>query len=70
MSQTPFADPLWYTRRDSPYYNESHNRLRDAVRKYVDEHISPFCEEWEKNEMIPPEVGANVSDACDPLHTH
>lgn len=59
MSSTtlaPFADPLWYTRGNSPYYKESHIRLRDEVREYVSTHIAPNCEEWEKNGAVPLEV--------------
>lgn len=55
-SPAPFAEPLWYTRGLSPYYNDSHIRLRNALREYVDNHISPFCEEWEKNGAVPAEV--------------
>lgn len=55
-SKTPFADPLWLNRYYSPYYNESHRRLQREVREYVDTHIAPFCEEWEKQGFVPPEV--------------
>lgn len=60
MSISPFADPLWYTRGHSPYYNESHIRLRDEVRAYVDQYIAPNCEEWEKNGAVPLEVSAAI----------
>ena len=56
VSTSPFADPLWYTRKDSPYYNESHVRLRREVRDYVDRHIAPFCHEWESQGSVPVEV--------------
>ncbi len=56
-SSYPYADPLWYSRGISPYYSESHFRLRADVRNYVDECISPFCEQWEKQGYIPEEVG-------------
>lgn len=55
-SLAPFAEPLWYTRGLSPYYNESHVKLRTALREYVDTHISPFCEEWENDGAVPVEV--------------
>jgi len=64
FSSAPFSEPLWYTRGESPYYNESHHRLRRAVRKYVDEHIIPNCEEWEKNGAVPLEVRANIPLCC------
>lgn len=63
MSIAPFADPLWYTRGNSPYYNESHIRLRDEVRAYVDQHIAPNCEEWEKNGAVPLEAVQHYAQA-------
>ncbi|KAF4972232.1 hypothetical protein FSARC_1129 [Fusarium sarcochroum] len=59
----PFVDPLWYSRGASIYYNESHVRLRDEVRHYVETHISPYCEEWERNGAIPPEMIKQFSEA-------
>lgn len=56
VSNIPFADPLWLNRYYSPYYNESHRRLQKEVREYVDTHIVPFCEEWERQGSVPPEV--------------
>lgn len=60
MSQSigvaPYAEPLWCSRGYSPYYNESHFRLRKEVREYVDKEITPFAAEWEKNGYIPSEV--------------
>lgn len=55
-SKTPFADPLWLTRGLSPYYTDSHRRLQEDVRKYVDTHVTPFCEEWESKGVVPQEV--------------
>ncbi|KAM0426423.1 hypothetical protein ACHAPT_008470 [Fusarium lateritium] len=56
MTAVPFADPLWLTRGESPYYGESHRRLQKEVRAYVDEHISPFCDEWERKGAVPQEA--------------
>jgi hypothetical protein len=56
MTGIPFADPLWLTRGESPYYGESHRRLQKEVRAYVDEHIAPFCDEWERKGAVPQEV--------------
>lgn len=61
MSNIPFADPLWLTRRASPYYDDSHRALQKEVRAYVDTHIAPFCDEWEKNGLVPKEVHPNNS---------
>jgi alkylation response protein AidB-like acyl-CoA dehydrogenase len=30
--------------------------LQKEVRNYVDTHIAPFCEEWERQGFVPPEV--------------
>jgi hypothetical protein len=57
----PFADPSWYQPQwHSPYCNESttplilthrtdndsHRRLRAYARKFVQEHIMPYVQEW------------------------
>ncbi|GME46821.1 Acyl-CoA dehydrogenase conserved site [Neofusicoccum parvum] len=53
-SALPFADPLWHTRRASPYYTPSHVRLQREARAYVSTHIAPFCAAWEAAGSIPP----------------
>ncbi|KAL4738928.1 acyl-CoA dehydrogenase NM domain-like protein [Aspergillus similis] len=60
MNSTPFADPLWLNRPHSasPYYTASHRRLQREVREYVDTHLTPYCEEWEQQGFVPPEVQA------------
>jgi len=55
-STLPFADPLWFNRGYSPYYKDSHRRLQKEVRSYIDTHIAPYCEEWEKNGSVPADV--------------
>ena len=55
-SRNPFAEPPWYTGIYSPYYKESHRRLRTFIRAYMDEYIIPHCEEWETQGFIPQEV--------------
>lgn len=56
VSNVPFGDPLWLNRSYSPYYTDSHRRLQKEVRSYIDTHISPFCDEWEKQGFVPQEV--------------
>ncbi|KAL4890268.1 acyl-CoA dehydrogenase/oxidase [Aspergillus ambiguus] len=56
VSNIPFGDPLWLNRVYSPYYNDSHRRLQEEVREYVDTNITPFCEDWEKAGSVPVEV--------------
>ncbi|KAK3347597.1 acyl-CoA dehydrogenase [Neurospora tetraspora] len=55
-SSAPFAEPLWYSRVGNPNYNDSHRRLRDEIRRYVDTEIEPFCSEWEANGAVPQQV--------------
>jgi alkylation response protein AidB-like acyl-CoA dehydrogenase len=44
----PWSEPSWYSSLASPYYNDSHKRLRDAVRTYIDANIKPYMLEWEE----------------------
>ncbi|EGC41388.1 acyl-CoA dehydrogenase [Histoplasma capsulatum var. duboisii H88] len=50
------AEPLWHSCDSSPYYNESHKKLRLFVRDYVENHLKPHAEEYEKQGFIPPEA--------------
>lgn len=52
----PFTEPLWLSRQVSPYYTKSHRRLQKIAREYVDTHILPFSDEWERQGFVPPEV--------------
>lgn len=52
----PFAEPSWYNALASPYYNESHRRVRDYVRRYVEEYIAPNIQVWEENGLVPDEA--------------
>ncbi|KAB8075705.1 acyl-CoA dehydrogenase/oxidase [Aspergillus leporis] len=61
-SSTPFAEPLWYSRTGNPHYTDSHRRLRDEIRRYVDTEIEPFCSEWEANRSVPKAVLKRHSD--------
>jgi hypothetical protein len=50
---TPYAEPLWYSRNISPHYNDSHRKLRAAIRTYVDDEILPYAFEWESAGKVP-----------------
>ncbi|KAF2272637.1 acyl-CoA dehydrogenase NM domain-like protein [Westerdykella ornata] len=52
----PWSEPAWYNSLASPYYNESHRKLRNAIRKYVDENIKPYMLEWEEKGEAPVEA--------------
>lgn len=48
LSKVPYGEPMWLTPAfKSPFYNESHRRLRKAVREFVDEHVYPEAQEKE-----------------------
>ncbi|KAF2144654.1 uncharacterized protein K452DRAFT_223060 [Aplosporella prunicola CBS 121167] len=42
LSPVPYAEPLWLRPQfRSPYYRDSHRRLRRAMREFTDRHVSP-----------------------------
>ena len=48
LSPVPYAEPLWLTAPfRSPYYKDSHRRLRLAMRKFTDEYLMPEARECE-----------------------
>lgn len=59
----PFGDPSWYQGFHSPYYNESHRRLRKAVREFVEKEIDPYCYEWDEAKKIDPELYVKCAKA-------
>ncbi|KAF2646830.1 acyl-CoA dehydrogenase NM domain-like protein [Massarina eburnea CBS 473.64] len=50
---SPWAEPPWYGSLASPYYNESHKRLRNALRAYYDYDVKPHMLEWEEEGDVP-----------------
>jgi len=62
-SQTAFAEPSWYDSRNATaYYNDYHIKFRAKCRKFVDEEIIPFVEDWEKSGEIPAAVFKRASE--------
>ncbi|PSN68648.1 acyl-CoA dehydrogenase-like protein [Corynespora cassiicola Philippines] len=59
----PWAEPSWYTGRPSPYYRESHRRLRDAVRKWCEENIAPYTEDWVQAGEVPAAIYTKCAEA-------
>lgn len=51
----PWSEPSWLTLA-SPYYNESHRRLRNEMRAYYDEKVKPYMLEWEEQGDVPEEL--------------
>ncbi|KEI36446.1 uncharacterized protein L969DRAFT_97181 [Mixia osmundae IAM 14324] len=50
----PFGDPQWYQDWASPYYNDSHRRVRTYMRDFTERELMPNCHEWEEAKEIPP----------------
>ncbi|KAI9016893.1 putative acyl-CoA dehydrogenase [Hyaloraphidium curvatum] len=44
----PFCEPAWYQDNYSPYYKDSHRRLRAFMRTWVAENILPHADNWEE----------------------
>ncbi|KAI3648492.1 hypothetical protein MP228_006346 [Amoeboaphelidium protococcarum] len=49
----PFGDPYWYSDFQSPYYDESHRRVRRIVREFTEKEIMPYCNEWDEAKQVP-----------------
>lgn len=65
LSQVPYAEPLWLTPQfRSPFYSEKHKKLQKAMRKFVDEHITPEAREKElSGEYISQELIDKMAEA-------
>ncbi|KAI9094554.1 acyl-CoA dehydrogenase/oxidase [Phlyctochytrium arcticum] len=59
----PFGDPYWYQDWYSPYYNDSHRRLRAMMRQFVEKEIMPYCHEWDEAKQIPKELFLKAAQA-------
>lgn len=46
----------------SPYYNQTHADFRAEVREFVDEHIQPYVDEWDKTKEIPQSIYKMMGD--------
>ncbi|KAF2718387.1 acyl-CoA dehydrogenase-like protein [Polychaeton citri CBS 116435] len=45
-ASAPWSEPSWSQGIPSPYYNDSHRKLRNALREYVDENLRPYQHDW------------------------
>lgn len=52
----PYGDPAWYLDAPSPYYSDSHRLVRRLTRAFVDQHITPYCHEWDEQKHVPREL--------------
>jgi len=37
----------------SPFFNESHRKVRAIVREFTDKEIMPYCHEWDEAKQVP-----------------
>ncbi|GAA5829104.1 hypothetical protein JCM5353_005282 [Sporobolomyces roseus] len=58
----PFGDPFWYQDWASPYYKDSHRKVRRAIRNFTDEFLTPNAHEWDQAKEIPPVEYKRVAD--------
>jgi hypothetical protein len=58
--QLQYSDPSWSQGFKSPYWNDSHKRLRDFTRSFVEKEITPFCFEWEESRSFPKEIHSKM----------
>ena len=59
-SSTPYAEPAWYSRDNSPYYKDSHRKLRAYVRNFVDTELIPIAAECEAQGVVPDNVCSSL----------
>lgn len=59
----PFGDPMWYQDWYSPYYNDSHRKVRKVVRDFVEREIMPYTHEWDEAKELPREVYVKAAKA-------
>ncbi|KAI0661494.1 acyl-CoA dehydrogenase [Cubamyces menziesii] len=68
VSKVPYAEPTWLSEGfKSPYYKESHRRLQQAVRKFVDEVVYPDAQDRELDGKRPSQ---SVLDKMAELNLH
>ncbi|KAK2595891.1 hypothetical protein N8I77_013680 [Diaporthe amygdali] len=61
-SNLPFAEPAWARGCPSPYYRDSHRRLRQAMRFWVEKNLIPHVQDWEKTASIPDWIYKKAAD--------
>ncbi|CZT20325.1 probable acyl-CoA dehydrogenase family protein [Ramularia collo-cygni] len=64
LSSVPYAEPLWLSKKfNSPYYNDSHRRYQRALRKFVEEEMTPEALQKEQSrEYISQELTDKMAD--------
>lgn len=61
MTDMSLFDPLLKP-VPSPYYREEHHAYRAQLRRWVDEHVAPFVDEWDEAGSFPRELYKKASE--------
>ena len=60
----PYAESLGFWRKSSPYYRQSHDDFRAAIRDFYEEAVAPFAEGWDEDgEPASPELFKQLGEA-------
>uniref|UniRef100_A0A0G4IBZ9 Cytochrome b5 heme-binding domain-containing protein n=1 Tax=Chromera velia CCMP2878 TaxID=1169474 RepID=A0A0G4IBZ9_9ALVE len=59
----PYGDPAWYQGHKSPYYNETHRKVRKAVRHWVETELKPYVDEWDEAKKLPKSIFKSAAEA-------
>lgn len=59
----PFSDPEWYQGYPTPYFNDTHAALRQEIRSWVEENLSPYVDEWDEKEEMPKDLYRKFAQA-------
>jgi len=52
----PFSEPPYLCGLPSPYYTPELRKWQKACRAFIDEHLTPYAFEWEREETVPPHL--------------
>lgn len=52
----PFSEPPYLCGLPSPYYTPELRKWQKACRAFIDEHLTPYAFEWERQESVPPQL--------------
>lgn len=56
-SLIPSADPPYFNAGfNTPYFNDTHLALRNEIREFVNEFITPYVDEWDEKGEIDPQL--------------
>jgi acyl-CoA dehydrogenase len=57
----PFSEPPYLNGLPSPYYTPELRKWQKACRAFIDEHLTPYAFDWEKEETVPEHLFATFS---------